>query len=84
MTATVNQGQIVLGISETGNPRIAQGVILAAVSFLPPNSPPQINQGALIMAARKYPVVRTVDIGPAVDLPCIASCGSVPHFWRQS
>lgn len=84
MTATVVQGQIVAAVTGSPVPRIIQAPLVVAVSFAPPNSPPQVDQGSIIAAVRLFPVVRALEIFPAVDLPCIASCGSVPSFWRTT
>jgi hypothetical protein len=83
MTTTVNQGVVIAAITGDAPPRVNQGVIIAAVSFTPPNSPPQINQGVLIAAVRQFPVTPFLEIAPAVDLPCIAGCNSVPFFSRS-
>lgn len=82
MTATVNQGVQIAALSVTGPLRTNQGAVIAAVSFLPPNSPPQVNQGFIIAAVRQFPVVRYTEINPAIILPCIASCGAVSFFSR--
>lgn len=84
MTAQVQQGLLVAATTSVSNPQVQQGVIVAAVSFLPPNSPPQIDQGLIVAMVRQFPVIRNVIISPAVNLPCIATCGAVPHFWRET
>lgn len=84
MTALVAQGSLVVGVAGTPPNKVGQGALVLAVSFLPPNSPPEVVQGSLVIAVRQIPVYKYTEINPAVDLPCIASCGSVPHFWRQT
>jgi len=64
--------------------RAVQGALVAAVQFTPPSVDSLVVQGAIVLAVRLYPRIRQVEINPAVDLPCIASCGSVPHFWRET
>jgi len=64
--------------------RAVSGAFVVAVSFTPPTVNSEVTQGALVVLARVFPNNRGIEISPAVDLPCIASCGSVPHFWRQA
>jgi len=64
--------------------RVVSGGVLVAVSFTPPTVNSLVVQGGVQILARPYPVTRALEISPAVDLPCIASCGSVPSFWRTT
>lgn len=83
MTATANQGFLVVAQTSDAPPRVNQGVLIAAVSFTPPNSPPQVNQAVLVAAVRQIPRSLYLEIGPRIDLPCIATCYGVPLFTRN-
>lgn len=67
MTTRVFQGAAGALTIGTGNPQVAQGSVVALVTFLNANSSPRVFQGAAVALVRRFPVDLILEVFPSQE-----------------